>query len=424
MATPGPSISRIDVDTRARRRPVPSKGHTKSRRGCYSCKKRKVKCQETLPECAHCTKLGLVCKYPDPVSVSITRVWSPSLSPSAALQSTPTIFKMEDLRFFHHFLTTAYPPLPIQGDHVWQDAAALSHGYDYLIHAMLGLAVSHLALYGGAFATQALSHRVRAIKSLNGALGKPCLSMAEGDARFAAILVLTFQASCMADGMTEYLYMVWGCRIIAETAMPDMEGSVSNLQAHEQSLVDEFLTSLRELGPLCSSPLETRLLAAIEHVTNTIKISAADAFAGFTKMYAIFTSVSNQEFMPFTNPENYGAQLLLIHFFLIEIAVGLLAVGPAGLDAFPLRSSVGLSKINMEHVTTKQPAVRVIELKQPSSRHAERDGSTSNYRGGSHMKGPEHKDKDAEIEAVVVTRHYIQNFVPKTAPEGAGLQSL
>lgn len=120
-ATPsasGTELGRLPV----RRRPIPRKGHTKSRRGCLNCKKRKVKCQETLPECSHCTRIGLVCEYPDGPSRELT-----ISSPSAPLQSTPTLFTGDDMRFFHHFLVNAYPPLPLSGDDIWRDVATMSH---------------------------------------------------------------------------------------------------------------------------------------------------------------------------------------------------------------------------------------------------------------------------------------------------------
>lgn len=44
-----------------------------------------------------------------------------------ALQSTPTLFSMEDLRFFQHFLFNAYPPLPIGGEMIWRGVAQTSH---------------------------------------------------------------------------------------------------------------------------------------------------------------------------------------------------------------------------------------------------------------------------------------------------------
>lgn len=104
--------------TEGRRRPIPRKGHKKSRNGCFNCKRRKVKCPETLPECANCTRNGLVCEYPAPPS---------KLTISPALQSTPNVFSMSDLRLFQHFLFKAYPPLPIRGEPIWKDVAQFSH---------------------------------------------------------------------------------------------------------------------------------------------------------------------------------------------------------------------------------------------------------------------------------------------------------
>ena len=126
------AASDLEPGARPRRKPIPKKGHTKSRRGCYNCKRRKVKCQETLPECANCRRLGLGCVY--------SEVLPPPRdpSPSAALQSTPAVvLTMEDLRYFHHFLVTAYPPLPMRGDAIWQSVAALSHSVSALRETLL-----------------------------------------------------------------------------------------------------------------------------------------------------------------------------------------------------------------------------------------------------------------------------------------------
>ncbi|KAK3316085.1 hypothetical protein B0H66DRAFT_560330 [Apodospora peruviana] len=351
-----------ELAVRVRRRPIPRRGHTKSRRGCFSCKARKVKCQENHPKCVNCTRIGLVCEYPEPQQPQslIRRV---SSSPAATVQSIPTpiMFTMDDLRFFHHFVVTAYPPLPIQRADIWADVAALSHEFDYLVHAMLGLAASHLSLYGADYKSQALSHRVKAIQSLNKSLSNPCSSLAEGDARFAAILALAFQASCMPDGMNEFLSMIRGCHVIAETSMPQsfeesMFGSFTsygytssiralvapgalNLTAAEEALFDEFILSLRALGPLVSNPIEVHFLASTERITKLARTSVVEAFAQFTAQYDLIAGASNEEFAAFANPTNYPAQLLLIHFMLIEYAVGELALGSAG-ERFAFRKRV------------------------------------------------------------------------------------
>lgn len=174
----------------------------------------------------------------------------------------------------------------------------ISLQFDYLVHAMLGMAASHLSLYGQDYSSQALSHRVQAIQALNKALSKPCSSRAEGDARFAAILTLAFQASCMPEGMVEFLSMVRGCSIVAKHSMQSLEASVfssftasgytnsirnligpgGTFEFQNEDLFHKFFSSLRALGPLCTSPLEVRFLAATERVLKMTKISVVECW--------------------------------------------------------------------------------------------------------------------------------------------------
>lgn len=118
-ATPGPPASGT-----TKRRPIPRKGHTKSRGGCSSCKRRKVKCDEVSPECGPCLRLGLECEYQPKQRRSRAE---PSTSVSRPLRTTPAMFDVNDINFFRHFLFEAYPPLPIDGFSVWQDVSRLSH---------------------------------------------------------------------------------------------------------------------------------------------------------------------------------------------------------------------------------------------------------------------------------------------------------
>lgn len=127
-STPDHSGSQLSV--RVRRKPIPRKGHTKSRRGCYNCKSRKVKCQENVPICLNCSRIGLVCEYPEPAQVLIRRpAPAPLPSPEPPIQAipAPTMFSVDDLRFFHHFVVTAYPPLPIKRGDIWRNVAAISY---------------------------------------------------------------------------------------------------------------------------------------------------------------------------------------------------------------------------------------------------------------------------------------------------------
>lgn len=132
----------------AKRRPIPRKGHKKSRAGCLVCKRRKVKCDETTPACGPCVRLGLGCSYPEPVdwvgdtppggSLSADAdadaggatdkpLSNESVSIQKPLRNELLSFTMTDLGFFQHFLFAAYPSLPVGGWDVWQDVSRLAH---------------------------------------------------------------------------------------------------------------------------------------------------------------------------------------------------------------------------------------------------------------------------------------------------------
>ncbi|KAH8904343.1 hypothetical protein BR93DRAFT_930375 [Coniochaeta sp. PMI_546] len=376
-----PSTSSTELVTRSRRKPIPRKGHTKSRNGCLNCKRRKVKCQETLPECNHCKRIGLKCEYPSEKPRPAAAVfWLPS-PPAAALHTMPTAttFTMDDMRFFQHFLLKAYPPLPIHGDGIWRDVAQISHGFDYLIHSMLGLAASSLehslaptTACSASYSPAAISHRVTAIRLLNDSLSRPCSCPEEGTARYAAMMALTFQSSYMADGMLEFVSMTRGCNIVAQTAMGgafalspfgvfSREGHVdacrrlgpkpaweADRRADEvlsEEVAEGLLEGLRELATLClgRSRLEDEVLTKVEQVialarwdciegmmTGGLNLGFADILAAFdevTLVYALLGEADHDEFFAFINPANFPAQILLVYFFLMEYTVAYHAMG-------------------------------------------------------------------------------------------------
>lgn len=118
-----------------RRRPIPRKGHTKSRAGCLKCKSRKVKCDELTPRCGSCQRLRLVCEFPSPNPSGIETTPKPNEDVGAlatttlakTLETKPGTFSMTDLRFFQHFLVSAHPPFPIGGRLVWLGVSQMTH---------------------------------------------------------------------------------------------------------------------------------------------------------------------------------------------------------------------------------------------------------------------------------------------------------
>ncbi|KAF7890282.1 hypothetical protein EAF00_008597 [Botryotinia globosa] len=127
----------------------PRKGNKKSRRGCYSCKKRKVKCQETLPSCQNCARNQLSCSYPTlpppklPVKPHQIAIASPVAHGN--LQATPTIFSSDDMFIFHHFLMYAHPYLPVGSKDKWVCHIPAPGSSSYFRFVQIYLAISKMS---------------------------------------------------------------------------------------------------------------------------------------------------------------------------------------------------------------------------------------------------------------------------------------
>ena len=120
--------------------PLSRRTHAKSRLGCFTCKRRRVKCNEGRPVCSSCRRLGLRCEYPpqqpataaEGVGTLIASSANPSAyasssSSSGGPQATIPMLTLQDLRFYHQFLTVGFPALPLKADFIWPLCAAMSH---------------------------------------------------------------------------------------------------------------------------------------------------------------------------------------------------------------------------------------------------------------------------------------------------------
>ncbi|KAH7013519.1 hypothetical protein EDB80DRAFT_710198 [Ilyonectria destructans] len=333
-ATPGPPAPGT-----TKRRPIPRKGHTKSRGGCSSCKRRKVKCDEVSPECGPCLRLGLECEYQPKQRRSRAE---PSTSVSRPLRTTPAMFDVNDMNFFRHFLFEAYPPLPIDGFSVWQDVSRLSHEYDFLLHSMLAIGASHLGLVSSSsYEKVALKHRVTAITSLNEHLSNPNLSTHDAEAAFGAMLNLTFQAAYMADGLVDFLTMVRGCFLIGMHSLPNIEMSKFKTLARSSYIVkvqelvrvstsdnrlnsiiaEEFCDSTRQIGPMCKSVPELRYLAHMQKIASLAVTDPAQSVHELSFFYEGLVELTSQDFSAFIDPENHVSQLVIMHMLVLDYVI-------------------------------------------------------------------------------------------------------
>lgn len=184
------------------------------------------------------------------------------------LQPTPTVFTMNDMRLFHHFLISAHPHIPVDHDVVWiREIPAFAHNYEYLMHSMLGLSASHLSLVTKeSHSASALTHRHTAIKALNTAFSNWPLAPADAHAMLATCYALAFQSSYMEDSLSDHIISMRGCQLLSQIIMTNdlkgpftvdlnlhcrtMEPRLQQVPSIDERLIRAAMSSLEQLEPL------------------------------------------------------------------------------------------------------------------------------------------------------------------------------
>lgn len=208
----------------------PRKSHTKSRKGCRTCKRRHIRCDEKFPQCRNCEKHNVRCDYMDvskagdePAKGSNPPelLTSPQLqqaldtwrltgeSPLPELKKSDltywTRFSTIDLRLIHH-ITTLSSDLYARGysqcipwTSKMSNLIMVALSSDYTMNALLALSASHLAWQTKNLDTEHLAyhHRGIAIKGLHEALST--FSEHNSEAILAASILLIWQAKDWAS---------------------------------------------------------------------------------------------------------------------------------------------------------------------------------------------------------------------------------
>ncbi|KAF7157603.1 hypothetical protein CNMCM5623_001977 [Aspergillus felis] len=336
--------------------------HTKSRWGCYNCRARRVKCQETKPACENCMYRDMECVYPSKVREWVGAGKQPTsrrdafvassqsgklVSPSQGLAVSP--FSGDDLRFFHHFLLFARPHLPFGSEETWAtEVPKYAHQYPHLMHAMLALGATHYSLVssnGSEFSSTAIIHRGKALKALSAAIGKgPECTTTDMDIILATCYALVFQAYHMRDGLVDFAIMVRGCGVITNCIMDKYKTSqLFHLQTADEAveialglanepvssplLVDSLLAAIDRLQPLLQSTIHHRFFRALRETLAALAVSNRTSFINLTRIYAVWYEAENREFLMFIAPANHVSRALFIYFLVIELVMQPVYVG-------------------------------------------------------------------------------------------------
>ncbi|KAF4636983.1 hypothetical protein G7Y89_g1081 [Cudoniella acicularis] len=159
MSSPEPPALRAVVSRRT---------FKKSRRGCRTCKARKVKCDEKHPLCGNCARRfnGLKCCDFDPFietsqegsRTNSSRRQEPTLyplrpalsSPASSVAGSSEESRVLELRLMYHYTTTTCEQMPggqsTQKQLIWSiDIPQLAFSSDLVLSAMLGISALHLS---------------------------------------------------------------------------------------------------------------------------------------------------------------------------------------------------------------------------------------------------------------------------------------
>lgn len=153
-----------------------------------------------------------------------------------------------------------------------------------MAHAVLGLGASHLTQHGNIdYSSEALTHRVNAIKLVKQQFAKPPEDQDGADALLAALLCLCAQTSLLPDAMNEYLSMTRAGALVWAIVMPRHPKSlflVFTSEIHDETVkemagknsedftdANNCWASAEKLKVLCEKPYQASYQKA---VTDTV----------------------------------------------------------------------------------------------------------------------------------------------------------
>jgi len=202
----------------------PRRSHTKSRKGCDTCKRRHIRCDENFPQCRNCTKHKIRCPYNDQAPPDRSGspdkpdlMWTPEIEatidqwrrtgmfpfPRLGIYPAPSPERLttEDLRLIHHVASICDQMQELDANDftLWtrQIPTILRIGatHSYVLHALLAFSAMHLAYLTNcpAVGNMAYEHRGVALSGLQEAINT--FSKETSDAILAASLVLSWQAT-------------------------------------------------------------------------------------------------------------------------------------------------------------------------------------------------------------------------------------
>ncbi|EAT90682.1 hypothetical protein SNOG_02470 [Parastagonospora nodorum SN15] len=203
------------------------RSHTKSRKGCKTCKRRHIRCDETFPQCRNCTKHQVRCDYMDSPTAMMPEspqsppqpnlLWTPEIEATIELWRQTGEFPFPDLRVYpqpqwhalsrtdlrliHHLSSISNEMFrnSTSKSTLWTDMMpkflSIAAAHPFVMNSILAFSASHLAWISQSTETRNLAfhHSSIALKGLHD--GITTFTKLNSDAVLASSLLLAWQAT-------------------------------------------------------------------------------------------------------------------------------------------------------------------------------------------------------------------------------------
>ncbi|KAF1844220.1 uncharacterized protein K460DRAFT_369089 [Cucurbitaria berberidis CBS 394.84] len=224
------------------------RSHTKSRKGCKTCKRRHIRCDETFPQCRNCTKHQVRCDYMDSPAAMMPEspqspqqpnlLWTPEIEATIEVWRQTGEFPFPELRVYPQPQWRALPKTDLRLIHhlssisnemfrnrtskstLWTDMMpkflSIAASHPFVMHSILAFSASHLAWISQSNETRNLAfHHVSvALKGLHDGITN--FTKLNSDAVLASSLLLAWQATDWRG----WASLVTGTRTVIQSMQP------------------------------------------------------------------------------------------------------------------------------------------------------------------------------------------------------------
>lgn len=259
------------------------RSHRKSRRGCTTCKRRHIKCDEAGPPCGSCQLRATTCEYPDfiatkdgPAVVEHTATENPVSDKQTDVPVFPASQRLQELHLMSRWCVVTYKSCctEIAEDHiVWQKQVPdLSLQYDYLLNGLLALSAFEIASTGTHYRTKYvdLGHHYQGLALSSFRVHLPHIGQESFEASlcFSMMLMVLALASAqfgssspkgtqndMVQRTLTHFELVRGCEAV--------------IHGKEEHLLQlPFVQKLRHFEDLAQAPLDPRVEMAVANLND------------------------------------------------------------------------------------------------------------------------------------------------------------